>query len=196
MNLLHHPWNIVFLAGLVVYIFIRGRFIERTKRNEKALSRVDPTDRALMGVVGAGTLLLPVFYLLTPLLKFADLPLPIYMPASGSVIMLLALWLFWRSHSDLGLNWSVTLETRTGHELITNGVYRRIRHPMYSAIWLFSLAQALLLENWLAGPAALLCFAPLYFRRIPREERMMIESFGDAYQHYMKKTGSIIPRLG
>ncbi len=109
--------------------------------------------------------------------------------------MLAALWLFWRSHADLGLNWSVTLEIRKEHQLITNGVYRSIRHPMYAAIWLFSLAQALLLANWLAGPAALVTFAPMYLLRTPREERMMCEIFGQEYRDYMARTGRLFPRL-
>ena len=46
------------------------------------------------------------------------------------------------AHADLGLNWSITLEMRKGHELIVHGVYRRIRHPMYAAIFLFAVAQA------------------------------------------------------
>ncbi len=50
--------------------------------------------------------------------------------------MVAALWLFWRSHADLGRNWSQAFELRKGHELITHGVYRVVRHPMYAAIWL------------------------------------------------------------
>jgi protein-S-isoprenylcysteine O-methyltransferase Ste14 len=50
---------------------------------------------------------------------------------------------------------------RRDHRLVRHGVYRSIRHPMYSAIWLFGLAQAFLLNNLLAGPAALVAFAPL-----------------------------------
>ena len=73
--------------------------------------------------------------------------------------MLLSLWLFWRSHADLGKNWSVSLEVRQGHQLIKHGVYRSIRHPMYASIWLWCLAQGLLLENWLAGWYALVAFA-------------------------------------
>jgi protein-S-isoprenylcysteine O-methyltransferase Ste14 len=185
----------VFLAGFIVYFAIRGVFIERTKKNEKALTRVDVAEKLLLPVVAVGAMLLPLLYLFTPLLNFADLRLPAAVPACGAAVMAIALWLFWRSHTDLGLNWSVTLETRKGHELVTNGVYRRVRHPMYAAIWLFSLVQALLLENWLAGPAALLCFAPLYFRRIPREEKLMLEAFGEPYRAYMDRTGRVIPRL-
>src|SRR5207244_1948127 len=60
------PWNLVFLAGFILYICIRGVFARRTKGNEKAVSRFDARDRILMGVVFVGNLLLPVLYLFTP----------------------------------------------------------------------------------------------------------------------------------
>jgi len=111
------------------------------------------------------------------------------------VLMVAALWLFYRSHADLGLNWSVSLELRKGHELVKRGVYRSIRHPMYASIWLWCLAQGLLLENWLAGWYALMAFALMYFVRTPREERMMREAFGQEYADYMGQTGRLFPRI-
>jgi protein-S-isoprenylcysteine O-methyltransferase Ste14 len=109
--------------------------------------------------------------------------------------MCFALWLFWRSHTDLGRNWSVTLEVRKGHQLVSNGVYRSIRHPMYASIWLTSVAQGLLLQNWLAGWPGLVTFGLMYFVRISREERMMCEVFGQQYRDYMRQTGRIFPQL-
>ena len=109
--------------------------------------------------------------------------------------MLAALWLFWRSHSDLGLNWSAFLQMRKDHQLIRQGVYRSIRHPMYASIFLFGIAQALLLQNWVAGLSAPVTFALLYFVRTPHEEKMMREWFGEEYQDYIRQTGRIIPRL-
>ncbi|NJK48036.1 histidine phosphatase family protein [Candidatus Gracilibacteria bacterium] len=47
----------------------------------------------------------------------------------GVAIFAIAVWLFWRSHRDLGNNWSPTLEVRKGHTLITQGIYQYIRHP-------------------------------------------------------------------
>ena len=150
MNLISHPWNIVFLLGFVVYLGIRHVFERRTRGNKKKSSRIDGFEKALLGVVVLGGLVVPVLYLMTPLLSFADYDLPSVIPWCGTAVMLTALWLFWRSHSDLGQNWSVSLEVREEHELITRGVYRAIRHPMYASIWLCSLCQAMLLENWLA----------------------------------------------
>src|SRR6267378_1653761 len=146
-----HPWNIFFLLCFIVYVVIRGVFKERVKRNEMAVRHVDGLEKALMLIVIPGGLLLPVVYLFTPWLGFADYHLPTFAPWCGTALMIAALWLFWRSHADLGQNWSQTLELRKGHQLVKHGVYRSVRHPMYASIWLFGLAQGLLLQNWLAG---------------------------------------------
>ena len=189
------PWNLVFLIGFIVYVAIRGVFKERTKGNQKRVNRSDALEKILMAIVIPGGLLLPIVYLFTPWLAFADYHLPAFAPWFGTVLMIAALWLFWRSHADLGQNWSVTLELRQGHQLVRHGVYRAIRHPMYASIWLWCLAQGLMLENWLAGWYALGAFAIMYFIRTPREERMMCESFGQEYREYMRETGRLFPRL-
>lgn len=190
-----NPWNIVFLAGFIIYVIIRGVFESRAKGNEKIVSRVDGVERMLMVIVFTGNLLLPLLYLFTPWLDFANYRLPAFAPWCGAALMALALWLFWRSHSDLGANWSYTLEMRKGHELVRHGVYSSIRHPMYASIILFGLAQGLLLENWLAGWSALATFTVMYLLRASREEEMMCEFFGDEYRSYMRETGRIIPRM-
>ena len=66
---------------------------------------------------------------------------------------------------------------------------------MYAAHWLWALAQALLLHNWVAGPAMLAAFLPFYLERIPREEQMMLDQFGSEYEAYMTRTGQLIPPL-
>ena len=114
----------------------------------------------------------------------------------GIIILAMAVWLFWRSHADLGRNWSPSLELRERHELVTEGVYRSVRHPMYASMWLWGVAQALLLQNWIAGWVSLVMFMPLYLLRVPREERMMLDEFGEEYRAYMNHTGRVIPRLG
>lgn len=193
---MHYQWSeIVFFMGFVVYVFTRGTFAHRTKANEKVVRRVDRTEVVLLSLVFVGNLLLPIVYLFTPVLRFANYSLPSPAPWFGTIILSVSLWLFWRSHVDLGANWSATLEIRKGHELITRGVYRLIRHPMYLAILLFGLAQGLLLPNWLAGWLALGTFLLLYIVRFPREEQMMRDQFGQAYDDYARRTGRLIPRL-
>jgi protein-S-isoprenylcysteine O-methyltransferase Ste14 len=189
------PWNLGFFTGWIIYVTIRGVFKQRTKSNDKTIRRVDALEKALMAIVIPGGLLLPLLYLFSPWLGFADYRLSAWAPWCGVVLMVPALWLFWRSHADLGLNWSQTLELRKGHQLVCNGVYRWVRHPMYASIWLWCIAQGLMLANWLAGWFALTAFALMYFIRTPREEKMMCESFGQEYRDYMHRTGRIFPRM-
>ena len=96
-------------------------------------------------------LVLPLTFVLSDQPKFANYTFMPWLAWLGAAVFALALWLFYRTHHDLGRNWSVTLEIREQHKLITSGVYSRLRHPMYSAFWLWALAQALLLPNWIAG---------------------------------------------
>ena len=66
---------------------------------------------------------------------------------------------------------------------------------MYASEWLWGVAQALLLQNWVAGWAGLSLFTPLYVLRVPGEERMMLDRFGEEYRAYMDRTGRVVPRL-
>ena len=95
-----------------------------------------------------------------------------------------------------GRNFSPTLHVRADHTLVVHGVYRRVRHPMYAAQWLWGIAQALLVHNWVAGFSGLVLSVLLYLLRIPREERMMAEHFGEKYRSYTDQTGRILPRPG
>jgi protein-S-isoprenylcysteine O-methyltransferase Ste14 len=189
------PWNIVFLIGFVVFFGIRFGYARQASGEKRAVSQFDAVERVLLAMMFPPTMLLPMLYLLTPLLAFADYRLPAVAGWTGAVLMAIGLWLFWRSHADLGKNWSVSLELREGHQLVTHGVYRFIRHPMYAAIWLWAVAQGLLLANWLAGWSVVPVFAAMYWLRTPREEAMMQQMFREQYQEYMQNTGRIVPRF-
>jgi len=66
---------------------------------------------------------------------------------------------------------------------------------MYSVIFMFLAALCLVSANWLFAVGSMVAIVVLY-RRIDREEAMMIEQFGDEYRSYMKRTGRFVPRLG
>ena len=103
--------------------------------------------------VGLGVL--PLLHLFTPWLNFANHSGSPNLIGMGAIVLFVALGLLWRSHADLGSNWSPTLELHAEQALVQHGVYSRIRHPMYAAFWLWAVAQVLLLSNWIAGPAGL-----------------------------------------
>ena len=188
------PSSLLFLGFLAVYLGIRGVFIRRTRR-AKAVSRNDLRDRLLVLTMGVGQVVLPMTFATGPLLRVADRGQPLACVVLGAVAMATGLWLFWRSHADLGDSWSVTLELNAGHRLVTRGVYHVVRHPMYLSFIVLGIGQALLLANWIAGLAGLVGTALLIAVRLPHEEAMMIEAFGDEYRGYMRRTGGILPRL-
>jgi protein-S-isoprenylcysteine O-methyltransferase Ste14 len=57
------------------------------------------------------------------------------------------------------------------------------------------IAQALLLPNWIAGLAGLICFSIAYATRIDKEEQMLLDQFGDEYEAYRQRTKRLVPYL-
>src|SRR5256885_15762020 len=140
------PAKIIFILGYVVAIsVIRAPHIKVHRRSVTRVNRKTRADTSLFIATSLGGFLIPVLYVFMPIFSFADYSIPAWIGLTGAAILILADGLFWKSHSDLGRNWSPTLEIREHHELVTQGIYRRIRHPMYLSIWLMVIAQAMIL---------------------------------------------------
>lgn len=196
--------KIFFIVGFVIGVIIRVSCVSRVpawwkKKQNVVINRESFLEKLLMLPIFLGLLVIPILYLTTAGLDFADYHLAkwaSYLAGGfGVVFFVLALWFLWRSHFDLGSNFSPELKIKEKHTLITNGIFRHIRHPMYAAHFLWAIAQALLLQNWIAGWAFLVAFFPVYLQRCPKEEKMLIDQFGDGYREYMNRTGRIFPRL-
>ena len=192
-----NPWfgRLAVFLSLLVFVIIRWPHGNRYKSFQVADDRKGRLEVTLLIGAGLGTTLIPLICVVSPLLAFADYPLYAVPYFIGVGLMLLGLWVFYRSHSDLGLNWSVTLQVREEHQLVTDGIYAKIRHPMYASMFLLGLAQILFCPNWIAGPAYLVSFGLLYLLRIGAEEQMMLDRFGSAYEEYMQQTGRVFPRF-
>jgi len=193
-------FGMVYYLGMLAEMAIRLPHERRRRQTRMVIERVDWSERSLLGLMFVGMFFIPLVYTFTSRLDGADYRLPREARGPtggvGTAVLTIAVWLFWRSHADLGRNWSPSLQLREGHELVTEGVYRSVRHPMYASMWLWGVAQALLLQNWIAGWASLVSFLPLYLLRVPREEQMMLDEFGEEYRTYMNRTGRVVPRLG
>lgn len=185
-----------FLLSTKAYLGIRAWYKRKLAASKKASSQSTAMDKFLIALVILGQIILPLLAIFSPLLKWADYAFYPITTVAGASVMVSGVWLFWRSHADLGKNWSVSLELESEHQLVTSGVYRRIRHPMYASFFVMGLAQLLLVHNWLAGPAALLAVSVLYCVRRPNEEAMLTQHFGLVYTRYVASTGGVFPRLG
>ena len=181
--------------NLLVYVLIRWPHGNRIKTLDVNDSRADRQEKLLLTGAALGTTLIPVIWITTGFPSFADYPLQRVPFAIGVIAIIIGNWIFYRSHADLGLYWSPTLQMRDGHELITTGIYARIRHPMYTAMFVQGIGMLLVLPNWIAGPAWLVTFGILYAFRVGHEEAMMKKRFGKAYEEYMKCTGRLLPEF-
>jgi protein-S-isoprenylcysteine O-methyltransferase Ste14 len=184
---------LIWFGGLIGWYVIRHPFERKARRLVVSKSLVDVREWILLASITTGLFLIPAVNALTGFPKSFDRLFYPTIAWLGLVPLVAALWLFRRSHADLGRNWSVTLKVRENHAVVKAGVYRLVRHPMYSSFFLLGLAQLLLLPNWFAGASGLVGVGIMFAFRVIREERMMLDSFGDEYRSYMTNTKRVIP---
>src|SRR5262245_29442594 len=189
-----NPWyaKVAIVAASILMIAIRAPHGQRSRTVKITKNRKGPLEVVVLSLAMLG-FFVPLVWVVSPVLSLAEYPLNPLAFWTGVACFAVGLWLFHRSHADLGTNWSITLQIRERHRLIQEGVYQRIRHPMYTSLFLYSLGQLLVLPNWIAGPSYLVTFGILFALRLEAEERMMLEEFGDEYRSYKTHTKRIIP---
>ncbi len=178
---------------MVAWWVIRLPFERKSKRNVLLRDAMDLREKLLLLVSLTGLGLIPLAYIATGFPAAFDQPFSAARAMAGLLMFGAALMLFYATHKALGRNWSVTLAVRADHALVTTGVYRFVRHPMYTAFWMWAIAQALTLQNWVAGPAGIIGFGLLYMLRVGREEALMRDTFGPAWDSYAARTPRVVP---
>ena len=106
-----------------------------------------------------------------------------------------AVWLFVSATRAMGANWSLAARMREDHELVTSGVFARIRHPIYTGMGLFLIALAVSLGHWVNLIAGVPLFALGTGLRVAEEERMLRGKFGGAYDSYASRVRRFVPGL-
>jgi len=148
----------------------------------------------VLATVLVGIWVLPAVFILTNWLGALDYSLPGWTAWPAVAVFALGLILRLRAQVDLGRAWAPTVELGPSHRLVTKGIYARIRHPLYVSLILWAIAQPVLLQNLIAGWMGPLAVALIWLVRVPAEERMMRERFGEEYVKYARQTGRVIPQ--
>ncbi len=189
-----NPWyaKTVVLAATVAMIAIRAPHGHRSRSVKVARSAKTTLEIAVLSLAWLG-FFVPLVWVWSDVFARAEYELRLVPLATGSILYAIGLWLFHRSHTDLGTNWSITLEVREGHRLVTEGVYRRIRHPMYTALLVFCVGQAVVVPNAIVGPSYLVVMVLLVALRLGPEERLMRDTFGAHYDEYAARTKRLVP---
>ena len=187
-------FKIGFFSLFIVYFVIGSYYRRRYGRSEKEVIKKQKREKLFLSFVGISLLLAPLLYLMG-LIDFASFQLLDWQRIMGGVCALIGIAYFYWTHSILGKNWSLMLELKKDHELIMSGPYKYVRHPMYASVYIIHVGFLILTANWLVGVLLLAPFVLFCIVRIRSEEQMMLEKFGKRYQDYMKKSGSLFPKL-
>ena len=187
-------YAIVYILGFSIATVIRSFYGMQFKRKDIVKSRKENPvvyfGMALWGVA----LIAPFVTMFSDALAMADYEIIGFLRVVGGIVFLSSLWVLWRSHVDLADNFTPALFIRGQHRLVTTGIYRKIRHPMYLSFYMWAIGQALLIQNWIAGPLGLFAFGLIYLFRIDREEQQLLAQFGADYENYMKSTYRLFPK--
>ena len=92
----------------------------------------------------------------------------------------------------LGWFYASTLVIREDHELITHGLYRFTRHPIYFGVLIVCISVPIYASSPL-GFVIMTALIPLFLNRIRMEEKLLTEEFGDAYKKYRETTKKLVP---
>ena len=196
-------FRISFLVLWATFGVVRGYYGRKTKTHDSLVGIQEKLKTAgkdmskgfmiltgVITVVGCAGLIL---YLLSPpWWTWTRFPLGEWIQWLGIIVAISPIFFLIWVHRHLDTQWSIALELQEGHRLITSGPYTRIRHPMYLGVFVYTIGLILISSDLLVS----IFFAFtiwVNYRRIPEEEQMMIDEFGEEYQEYMKRSGKLLP---
>jgi protein-S-isoprenylcysteine O-methyltransferase Ste14 len=181
-----------YLIFLVLFFFISVAYSRVSKGGK--IRKGPKVDSVLLLLVNIISIILPLVYAYSSLIDRANYSLPNSLGIIGVLGLVAALIIKVKAHSDLGRNFTTSPGPRGS--LITNGIYSYVRHPLYLSILIWGISTPLVIQNFIAGLVPLVCICVFLVVRVPIEEKMLLEEFGDQYRSYLIHTGSLIPRLG
>lgn len=185
---------LVLFTGTGISTYFRLKADKET--GEKISRKVDGS--AMMNIIRLGGLILwlsPLVYLINPnWMNWSKIGLPESIRWLGVGIGVLCTFGIYWLFSSIGSGITPTSATRKEHKLITRGIYRWIRHPLYTIGSSFIISFGMMADNWFIAAFGILAFI-LMASRTPKEEANLIEKFGDEYREYMKRTGRYLPRF-
>ena len=189
-------FRLLFVAIYAVFFGVRIRYrVESVKKEPERRQKVEtwPNGILILAILGYFASII-VYMFDASWVSWSRLELPSWvrwLGAAGAVSStVLVAWI----HRALGRQYSAEFAIQKDHVLVTTGPYARARHPMYTALNAYSLSMALMSSNLL-----LIFFAVLVALPFPwiaeQEEQMLLETFGDEYHEYMRRTGRFFPRI-
>lgn len=189
-------FRILFISIYAVFAGVRVYYRSQTlgRTSEKEYTQKSKAIIALILAILGYFLVMGLWIVIPQTILVFQIALPLLIRWFGVGMAVIAIALTVWIHRALGRQYSAKWEIQQGHKLIIAGPYRRVRHPMYTTLNLFSLSVSLITANLLLILFAISVAIPFFW--IARaEEAILIEQFGDEYLEYMKNTGRFFPPL-
>ena len=184
--------------------FVLSHVLPHTGRNPARVLLRSPAGERTIGAWVTGTLVVtfwsigvlvvPAYWYDWPALP--DFPDSAIVQIAGFVVTFVGGSLFFLASRALGREMTPVIQIREGHELVTSGPYRYIRHPVYTAILIGAVGfTALYLSLPLGLLTVLLVGLASYRSRLEEGLLASPQGFGDTYTSYIARTGRFLPRI-
>ena len=185
---------VILITGMSISMYYRSK--ADREAGEKLSRKAD--GNVMMTIIRIGGLILwlsPFVYLINPnWMAWSKVGLPDSVRWAGVGLGILCVFGIYWLFSSIGAGITPVSATRKEHKLVTHGIYRYIRHPLYSIGSSLFISFGMMADSWFIAALGILTFI-LMAIRTPKEEANLIEKFGDEYREYMKRTGRFLPKL-
>ena len=128
-----------------------------------------------------------------PAFQFASIDLPVAVRWFGAGLGVLVLGGLAWTYQSLGDSYHSILHLQSDQKLVTDGPYRRVRHPLYTGLFLIFFAFFIQAANWLVLVFGIGGLTVLLSVRVPKEEALLVSHFGGSYRAYMNQTNRFLP---
>ena len=205
---LENFFKIAFFIVFFSFAYVMTAYTKKAKaRKEDKATRIKmhnenevPLLLKLRGIFGIPFYLGILVWTIAPkFMEWSALSLPIWARWAGLVLgafsILLNAWSHKTLSTKLGEDFDPMLRLLKVPALVKDGPYTKMRHPIYLAFLLMQTSVLLLTSNWLIGLCGIAIIVAVIAIRIPEEEKLLTEQFGNEYREYIERTGSLLPKL-
>lgn len=122
-------------------------------------------------------------------------PSSMFLSLTGFFLVFLGVSICIRARKNLGVNWSLgsQYQIKDGQQLITQGIYKYVRHPIYLGVILSSIGGEMVCHSYLS--ISFLAFFFVFYMQSRREDMLLLKQFGEKFKKYKKKTAMFIPYI-
>jgi protein-S-isoprenylcysteine O-methyltransferase Ste14 len=188
--------GLVFTVALLCWLGVLGAMLLRIRAARGREVKRDPSWK--LGLLLQSASIAVVFTIRRPLFTpFALLgaPCEIALAVLAAALAVTSAGMLLAALRTLGLHWTWPARLVEGHRLVTQGPYRLVRHPIYTALFGLSLATALANSRWTALGPFVVAFLIGTAIRVRGEDRLLREAFGTEFEAYARRVPALVPRL-